>query len=110
MYFIPLEVVGLMNNLLLFVIDSPPGPVQLIFTRFNDTPLIVVTTHLISCGLPTIAPCNVPVGIIVTVGVGTVLQVLPVHPPAHLQVLGAMQVPPLRQAEHIGEQLGGFPL
>ena len=29
-----------------------------------------------------------------------VLQVLPVHPPAHLQVLGAMQVPPLRQAEH----------
>ena len=59
---LPLEVVGLMVTLLSFVIDSPPGPIQLIITELNSTPLTVLTIHWISCGLPTIAPCMGPGG------------------------------------------------
>ena len=37
------------------------------------------------------------------------LQVLPVHPPAHLQVLGAMHTPPLWQTEHMAMMINKFP-
>jgi len=57
--------------LVVFVIDSPPGLVQLIFTELKLAPLIVLTVHRISCGLPTIAPCMGPDGNVVIVGVGT---------------------------------------
>jgi len=68
---LPLEVIGLMVTLLSFVIDSPPGPIQLIITELNSTPLTVLTIHWISCGLPTIAPCMRPDGNVVVIGVGT---------------------------------------
>ena len=70
-----LEVVGLMITLLSFVIDSPPGPIQLIITELNSTPLTVLTIHWISCGLPTIAPCMGPDGSIVTEGIGTAYKI-----------------------------------
>ena len=66
-----LEVVGLMVTLLTFVIDSPPGPIQLIITELNSTPLTVLTIHWISCGLPTIAPCMEVDGNIAMIGGGT---------------------------------------
>ena len=75
MKLLPLEMVGLMVTLLSFVIDSPPGPIQLIITELNSTPLTVLTIHWISCGLPTIAPCIGPDGIVVTVGVGTMNKI-----------------------------------
>ena len=62
MKLLPLEVVGLMVTLLSFVIDSPPGLIQLIITELNSTPLTVLTIQWISCGLPTIAPCMGPDG------------------------------------------------
>ena len=68
---LPLEVVGLMVTLLSFVIDSPPGPIQLIIIELSSTPLTVLTTHWISCGLPTIAPCISVDGNMVSVGAGT---------------------------------------
>ena len=57
---LPLEVVGLMVPLLSFVIVSPPGPIQLIITEVDSTPLTVLTVHWIIRGLPTIAPCMGP--------------------------------------------------
>ena len=69
---LPLEVVALMVTLLSFVIDSPLGPIQLIITELNSTPLTVLTIHWISCGLPTIAPCMGPDGNVAIVGVGTI--------------------------------------
>ena len=71
MYTFPLEVVGLMVTLLLLVIELPPGPVQLIITELDLTPLIVVTLHCIFRKLPTIAPRMEPDGDVVIVGVGT---------------------------------------
>ena len=68
---LPLEVVGLMITLLSFVIGSPPGPIQLIITELNSTPLTVLTIHWISCGLPTITPCISVDGNMVSVGAGT---------------------------------------
>ena len=76
MKLLPLEVVGLMVTLLSFVIDSPPGPIQLIITELNSTPLTVLTIHWISCGLPTIAPCMGPDGNVVIVGVGTINKIM----------------------------------
>ena len=60
-----------MITLLSFVINYPPGPIQLIITELNSTPLTVLTIHWISCGLPTIAPCMGPNGNVVIVGMGT---------------------------------------
>ena len=57
--------------LLSFEIDSPPGPIQLIITELNSTPLTALTIHWISCGLPTIAPCMGPDGDVAIVGAGT---------------------------------------
>ena len=71
MELLPLEVVGLMITLLSLVIDSPPGSIQLIITELNSTPITVLTIHWIPCGLPTIAPCMEPDGIVVMIGVGT---------------------------------------
>jgi len=71
---LPLEVVGLMVTLLSFVIVSPPGPIQLIITELDSTPLIVLTVHCIIWGLPTIAPCMGPDGDVMTVGGGTVMK------------------------------------
>ena len=71
MYLLPLEVVGLMVTLLSVVIDPPPGPIQLIITELELTPLIVVTLHWIFRELPTIAPRMEPDGDVVIVGVGT---------------------------------------
>jgi len=65
---LPLEVVGLMVTLLLVVIEPPPGPIQLIITELDSTPLTVLTVQLITRGLPTIAPCMGPDGDIVTLG------------------------------------------
>jgi len=69
---LPLEVVGLMVTQALFAIEPPPGPNQLIITELDSTPLTVLTVQLITCGLPTIAPCIGPDGDTVTVGSGTV--------------------------------------
>ena len=71
MYILLLEVVGLMVTLLLLVIELPPGPVQLIITELDLTPLIVVTLHCIFRELPTIALRMEPEGDVVIVGVGT---------------------------------------
>ena len=71
MYLLPLEVVGLIVTLLSVVIDPPPGPIQLIITELDLTPLIVVTLHWIFCELPTIAPRMEPDGDVVIVGVGS---------------------------------------
>ena len=60
-----------MVTLLSFVIDSPPGPIQLIITELNSTPLTVLTIHWISCGLPTIAPCMGPDGNVAASTLGT---------------------------------------
>ena len=68
---LPLEVVGLMVTLLSLVIVSPPGPIQLIITELDSTPLTVLTVHWIIWGLPTIAPCMGPDGDMVIPGVGT---------------------------------------
>ena len=68
---LPLEVVGLMVTLLSFVIDSSPGPIQLIITELNITPTSVLTIHWISCGLPTIASCMGPDGNVVMMTLGT---------------------------------------
>ena len=67
-----------MVTLLSFVIDSPPGPIQLIITELNSTPLTVLTIHWISCGLPTIAPCMGSDGndSVVMVGVGTISEII----------------------------------
>ena len=73
---LPLEVVGLMVTLLLFVM-TPPGPIQLIITELDSTPLTVLTIQLITLGLPTIAPCMGPDGDMVTVGVGTTEKPIP---------------------------------
>jgi len=51
---------------------SPPGPIQLIITELDSTPLTVLTVHWIIWGLPTIAPCMEPAGDKVTVNKGTV--------------------------------------
>jgi len=60
-----------MVTLLSFVIVSPPGPIQVIITELDSTPLTVLTTHWIIWELPTIAPCMGPDGDRVIVGVGT---------------------------------------
>ena len=64
-------VVPLMVTLLSFVIVSPPGPIQLIITELDSTPLTVLTIHWIIWGLPTIATCMGPDGDRVTFGSGT---------------------------------------
>jgi len=73
-YMLPLEVVGLMVTLLSFAIMSSPGPIHLIITELDSTPLTVLTVHWIVWGLPTIAPCMGPDGDRVTRGVGTVQE------------------------------------
>ena len=70
MKLLPLEVVGLMVTLLSFVM-TPPGPIQLIITELDSTPLTVLTVQLIPPGLPTAAFCMGPDGDKVTLGVGT---------------------------------------
>ena len=75
MYALPLEVVGLIVTLLLFIM-FPPGPIQLIITELDSTPLTVLTVQLITRELPTIAPCMGPDVDIVTVGVGTVCRAI----------------------------------
>ena len=70
MKILPLEVVGLMVTLVLFIM-GPPGPVQLIVTEL--TPRTVVSTlHSIVSGLPTIAIRIGLGGLNVTVGAGAV--------------------------------------
>ena len=68
---LPLEVVGLMVTLLSLVIEPPPGPIQLIITKLDSTPLTVLTVQLIIKSLPTAAFCMGPDGDMVTLGVGT---------------------------------------
>ena len=63
---LPLEVVGLMVILVLFMM-GPPGPVQLILTVL--TPVTVSTLHSIVRGFPTI-PCMGLDGSNKTTGVG----------------------------------------
>ena len=75
---LPLEVIGLMVTLLSFVM-TPSGPVQLIITELDSTPLTVLTVQLKTRGLPTIAPCMGPAGDMVTVGVGTVCRLRIYH-------------------------------
>ena len=67
-------VVPLMIILLSLATLSPPGPIQLIFTKPNSTPLIVLTAHRIIQGLPTKVPCKGPGGDRVMVGVGTMVK------------------------------------
>ena len=64
-----------MVTLLSFVTVSPPGPIQLIITELDSTPLTVFTLHSIIWGLPTIALCIGPDGNMETVGGGTVEEV-----------------------------------
>ena len=61
-----------MVTLLLFLIDLPPGFIQLILTELNSTPLTVLTIHWMSSGLPTIASFIRADGDTVTAGIGTV--------------------------------------
>ena len=61
-----------MITLLSFVIVSSPGPIQLIITELDSTPLTVLAVHWIIWGLPTIAPCMGPGGVMVILGEGTV--------------------------------------
>ena len=68
---LPLEVVGLMVTLLSFVIDPPPGPIQLISTSLGFTPLTVRTVQSIVRLLPTAAFSIGPDGDMVTFGMGT---------------------------------------
>ena len=61
----------LMVTLLLFIIEPPPGPIQLIVIELDSTILTVFTVQLITWGLTTIAPCMGPDGDVVTIGGGT---------------------------------------
>ena len=61
-----------MVTLLSLIIEVSPGPIQLIITKLDSTPLTVLTVQLITWGLPTIAPCMGLGGDMVTVGVGTI--------------------------------------
>jgi len=54
------------------LVIAPPGPIQLIITELDPTPLTVLTVHRIIWGLPTIAPVIGPDGNKLTVGIGTV--------------------------------------
>ena len=60
-----------MVTLLSLIIEPPPGPIQLIITELDSTPLTVLTVQLITLGLPTIAPRMGPGGDSVTVNGGT---------------------------------------
>ena len=67
---LPLDVVELKVTLSSFVMTAR-GPIQLITTELDSTPLTVLTVHWIIWGLPTIATCMGPGGDRVTVGAGT---------------------------------------
>ena len=60
-----------MVTLLSFVIVSPPGPIQLIITESNSTPLTVLTIHSRVMESPTIADCMVSFGVVVIWILGT---------------------------------------
>ena len=64
-----------MVTLLSIVIVSHPGPIQLIITELDSTPLTVLTVHWIIWGLPTIAPCMGPDGDMASGGIGTVVDI-----------------------------------
>ena len=54
--------------------EPPPGPIQLIITELDSTPLTVLTVQLIVSSLPVVVFCMGPDGDRVTVGVGTVCR------------------------------------
>ena len=71
---LPSSVNDPIETLPLVVVMLPSGPIQVIITELDSTPLTVLTVQLIPPGLPTAAFCMGPDGDMVTVGVGTVCR------------------------------------
>ena len=65
-----------MVTLLSFIIEPPPGPIQLIVTTLDATPLTVLTVQLITSSLPNVAFYMGPDGDKITIGMGTVCKVI----------------------------------
>ena len=65
-----------MVTLLSFIIEPPPGPIQLIITELGSTPLKVLTVQLITKRLPIAAFCMGPDGDMLTVKMGTVNRLI----------------------------------
>ena len=63
-----------MVTLLSLIKELPPGPIQLIITELDSTPLTVLTIQLITRLLPIVAFCMGPDGDKMTVGVGTIVK------------------------------------
>ena len=63
-----------MVTLLSLTTEPPPGPIQLIITALDFTPLTVLTVQLITSSLPIVAFCMGPGGDTMTLGMGTVCR------------------------------------
>ena len=96
-----------MVTLLSFIIDSPPGAIQLIITELDSTPLTVLTIQWIACGLPTIAPCMGPEGFNMTVGVVTTYKISYASD-EHTYVYCKEKLPVTSNVAKLSEMSGGF--